>query len=193
MSNLRFEISMSLDGFVTAANPTRREPMGPGGQVLHEWAFHADDAGRQVLEDSQISVGASIAGRRTYDHAIESWQADGPGGELRTPTFIVTHSEPDDIPENGVYTFVSSPQEAIERAAAVAGDKDVDVFSASIGQQLLRSGQVNEIPIPVVPGLLGAGTRLIDDLGGRHVRLELVGASQSAMAMHLRYLVVESR
>jgi len=115
------------------------------------------------------------------------------GRRAATPTFIVTHSEPEDIPENGVYTFVSSPQEAVERAAAVAGDKDVDVFSANIGQQLLRSGQVNEIRVHVVPVLLGDGTRLMHDLGGRHVRLELVGASQSAMAMHLRYLIVESR
>jgi dihydrofolate reductase len=161
--------------------------------VLHEWAFHADDAGRQVLEDSQISVGASIAGRRTYERSIEWWQADGPGGELRTPTFIVTHSEPADIPENSVYTFVSSPEEAVKRAAGVAGAKDVDVFNARIGEQLLRSGQVNEMRVHVVPVLLGNGTRLIHDLRGRHLRLELVSASHSAMAMHLRYLVVETR
>lgn len=49
MSKVRFEISMSLDGYVTAADPTLEEPMGPGGQVLHEWAFRADDADRQAL------------------------------------------------------------------------------------------------------------------------------------------------
>ena len=190
MSRVRFEISMSLDGYVTAAHPTLDEPMGPGGQVLHEWAFRADATGRQSLEDSQATVGASIAGRRTYDRSIAWWGANGPGSELRTPTFIVSHSKPDDVPEGGVYTFARTPEEALDAALAVAGEKDVDIFSASIGAQLLRAGRVDELRIHLVPVLLGAGTRLIDDLGGRHIRLERLAASESAMASHLRYAVV---
>jgi len=192
MSKVRFEISMSLDGYVTAANPTLEEPMGPGGQVLHEWAFNADDAGRRALEDSQDTVGASIAGRRTYDRSIAWWGANGPGSELRTPTFIVSHSPPDDVPEGGVYTFARTPEEALDGALAAAGDKDVDVFSASVGGQLLRAGRVDEIRIHLVPALFGAGTRLIDDLGGRHIRLQRIGASESAMASHLRYAVINT-
>jgi dihydrofolate reductase len=97
---------------------------------------------------------------------------------------------PDDVPENGVYTFVTSPGEAVERAVAAAGTKDVDVFSAGIGQQLLRAGLIDEVRIHLVPVLLGSGTRLIDDLGGAHVRLERIAALDSAMATHLRYAVV---
>jgi dihydrofolate reductase len=190
MSKVRFEISMSLDGYVTASNPRPDEPMGDGGQVLHQWAFHADDAGRQVLAESEDSVGASIAGRRTYDHVIETWGADGPGFERRTPNFIVSHSVPDDVPENGVYTFVTSPEEAVEQALAAAGGKDVDVFSAGIGQQLLCAGLVDEVRIHLVPVLLGSGTRLINDLGGRQIRVERIAALDSAMATHLRYRVV---
>jgi len=70
----------------------------------------------------------------------------------------------------------STPDEAL----AAAGDKDVDVLSASIGQQLLRAGRVDEIRIHLVPVLFGTGTRLIDDLWGRHIRLERLGASESA-------------
>lgn len=160
--------------------------------MLHEWAFNADDAGRQVLEDSEDSVAASIAGRRTYDQAISSWGPNGPGFERRTPTFIVSHSEPDNVPENGVYTFVSSPKEALEQAVAFAGGKDVDIFSASIGQQLLRAGDVDEIRIHLVPVLLGTGTRLIDDVGREHIRLRRLGVLESAMATHLRYAVVKT-
>lgn len=190
MSKVRFEISMSLDGYVTAANPTLEEPMGHGGQILHQLAFSADDTGRRAVEESQASVGASIAGRRTYDTSIAWWKADGPGGELRTPTFIVSHSQADDVPEGGVYTFVTTPEEAVEQALAVAGDKDVDIFSANIGQQLLAAGRVDEVRVHVVPVLLGAGTRLIDDLGGSHVRLRRLDGTENEVAMHLRFAVV---
>src|SRR5215471_16846589 len=128
MGKVRFEISMSLDGYVTASGVRPEEPMGDGGQQLHEWAFGADEVGREQEAESQSSVGASIAGRRTYDLSVPWWGADGPGGSLRTPTFIVSHSTPEDVPQGGVYTFVGSPQEALERAREVAGDKDVDVF-----------------------------------------------------------------
>ncbi len=192
MSKVRLEISMSLDGYVTASDVRPEEPMGDGGQVLHEWAFHADDAGREVLDDSQNTVGASIAGRRTYDLSIPFWGADGPGFESRTPAFIVSHSKPEDVPKGGVYTFASSPEEALEGALAAAGDKDVDIFSADIGRQLLRAGRVDEIRIHLVPVLLGAGARLFEDLGDRHVRLEILGSVESSMATHLRYAVVKT-
>jgi dihydrofolate reductase len=187
--SVRFEMSMSVDGYVTAANTTVEEPMGPGGQVLMQhWS--ADEAGRRALDDSQASVGASIAGRRTYDTSIPWWQADGPGGELRTPTFIVSHTTPDDVPADGVYTFMSSPEQALAAARAAAGDKDIDIFSASIGQQLLAAGQVDQVWIHLVPVLLGAGTRLVDDLGGRHIRLRRLASTEGEMASHIRYAVI---
>ena len=128
----------------------------------------------------------SIAGRRTYDTSIADLGANGPGFERRTPTFIVSHSKPDIVPDGGVYTFVDSPEAALESAITAAGDKDVDVFSASIGQLLLRTGRVDEVRIHLVPVMLGAGTRLVDDLGGQHIRLRHIGTTKSAMATHLR-------
>jgi len=185
-----FEISMSLDSYVTAAGVRPEEPMGDGGQQLHEWAFGADERGREVLAESVGNVGASIAGRRTYDLSVPWWGPDGPGGEARTPTFIVSHGTPEQVPEGSVYTFVNSPIEALELAAAAAGDKDVDVFSASIGQQLLRAGRIDEIHVHLVPVLFGAGTRLFEDLGGTHVQLEIIGVGEGSKATHLRYAVV---
>ena len=192
MTTVRFEITTSLDGYVTAERPTPEEPMGVGGEILHHLAFSADDVGRQAVQESQASVGASIAGRKTYDLSIRWWQADGPGGALRTPTFIVSHSRPDDVPDGGVYTFVSDPEEALAAALDAAGDKDVDIFSASIGQQLLAAGRVDEVRLHVVPVLLGAGTRLAEDLGGRHVRLRRLAGTESDNALHLRYTVLHN-
>src|SRR5215470_10947218 len=190
MSKLRLEISMSVDGYVTASGVRPEEPMGDGGQQLHEWAFGDDERGREVLADSESKVGATIAGRRTYDLSVPWWGADGPGGEARTPTFIVSHGTPAQVPEGSVYAFANSPIEALELAAAAAGDKDVDVFSASIGQQLLRAGRIDEIHVHLVPVLFGAGTRLFEDLGGTHVQLEIIGVGEGPKATHLRYAVV---
>jgi dihydrofolate reductase len=190
MTAVIFDISMSLDGYVTAAGVRPEEPMGDGGQQLHEWAFGDDERGREVLADSARKVGASIAGRRTYDLSVPWWGPDGPGGEARTPTFIVSHGTPGHVPEKSVYTFVNSPIEALELAAAAAGDKDVDVFSASIGQQLLRAGRIDQIHVHLVPVLFGAGTRLFEGLGGTPVRLEIIGVAEGSKATHLRYAVV---
>ena len=186
MSAVRFEISMSLDGYVTASGVRPDEPMGDGGQVLHEWAFGDDERGRDVHADSQDTVGASIAGRRTYDLSIPWWGANGPGSEARTPTIIMSHSEPENVPKGGVYAFAGSPEDAVATATAIAGDKDVDVFSASIGGQLLRAGLVDEVGVHLVPVLLGLGTRLLDDAGG-HIRLQITRIVEEAKATHLRY------
>src|SRR3712207_6822028 len=98
MSKVIFDISMSLDGFVTAANVRPEEPMGDGGQRLHEWAFGDDERNRELLAEAVHSLGAVIAGRRTYDHSVPWWGADGPTGPARVPVFVVTHAEPEDVP-----------------------------------------------------------------------------------------------
>lgn len=80
---------------------------------------------------------------------------------------------------------------AAATAAALAGGQDVDVFSASVGTQLLRAGAVDEIRVHLAPILLGAGTRLLDDTGP-HVRLEPTDVVQGAKATHLRYRVINN-
>src|SRR6266540_6910527 len=107
MSKVIFDISMSLDGFVTASNIRPDEPMGDGGQQLHEWAMGATDPRScGLLDDERSGAGAMISGRRTYDTSIAWWGADGPSGAARLPLFVVSHSEPEETPAGGVYTFV---------------------------------------------------------------------------------------
>lgn len=192
MGKVIYEISTSVDGFTTAANPTAEEPMGVGGQQLFAWAFGDDQEGKRLLFASGQRNGASIAGRRTYDTSIVYWGADGPGGDIRTPTFIVSHSLPDDVPEGSVYTFVGSPQEAVEAAQAVASERTVDVFSPSIGNQLLRAGAVDEIHLYVAPVLFGSGTPLFESLP-EHIQLEPLGVEQTAKSIHLRYRVASAQ
>ena len=137
MAKVIFDISMSLDGFVTASNVRPEEPLSEGGQRLHEWAFGEDERNRELLTEAVDAVGAIIAGRCTYDLSIPWWGADGPTGPARVPVFVLTHAEPEDAPEGGVYTFVTDGIEgALEQAKAAAGEKDVAVMGgAHIGQQ----------------------------------------------------------
>ena len=141
MTKVIFDISMSLDGFVTASNVRPEEPLGDGGQRLHEWAFGEDERNRELLAEAVDAVGAVIAGRRTYDLSVPRWGADGPAGPARVPMFVVTHAEPEEVPEGGVYTFVTDGIEsALEEAKAAAGDKDVAVMGGTdIGQQYIRA------------------------------------------------------
>ena len=191
MSKVVFDISMSLDGFIAAANRRPEEPMGDGGQRLHDWAFGDDQRDRQVLTSGVASTGAVIAGRRTYDDSLPWWGADGPTGPARVPLFVVSHDTPEDIPENGVYTFVAGGIEnALELARAAAGDKDVTVMGgAEIGQEYLRVGLVDELSIHLVPVLFGSGTRMFEHLRDQHIQLEPAGTVQTAAATHLRFRI----
>src|SRR5918998_5455365 len=136
MVNVIFDMSMSLDGFVTASNVRPEAPLGDGGQRLHEWAFGDDERNRELLAEAMNSIGAVIAGRRTYDLSVPWWGADGPSGPARVPVFVVTHAEPEEVPEGGVYTLVTDGIErALEQAKAATSDEYVAVMGAEIGQQ----------------------------------------------------------
>jgi len=192
MGRIIFDMSVSVDGFVTAADISADEPLGVGGQVLHEWAMGADPADAEALAAGADRLGALIAGRRTYDASIRWWGADGPTGPRRLPLFVVTHRLPDDVPTDGVYTFVTDgPEAALEQARAAAGDADVAVMGGpDLGRQYLAQGLVDEIGVHVVPVLFGAGTRLFSDLVGGHVALEVVEVVPAPSATHLRYRIV---
>jgi dihydrofolate reductase len=190
MTKVIFDMSMSLDGYVTASGQTAEEPLGKGGERLHEWAFGNDERNREMLERAMGSIGAMIAGRRTYDDSIPWWGPDGPSGSRRVPLIVVTHEEPSDIPENSVYTFVTDGIEAaVDAAKAAAGDKDVAVMGGpDVGRQFIAAGLVDEISVHLVPVLFGGGTRLVEHLD-EQVKLEPPEVVQTADATHMSFRV----
>ncbi len=193
MTKVIFDISMSLDGFMTAAGQRPDEPMGDGGHRLVSWAFGEDERDRKVLEDGIAGCGAVIAGRRTYDTSVPWWGANGPTGLARVPVFVVSHGVPEDVPEGGVYTFVTGGiVDALDQARATAGSKYVTVMGgAQLGQQYLRAGLVDELSIHLAPVLLGAGTRMFENLGDEHMELALVGLTETPAATHVRLRVLK--
>jgi dihydrofolate reductase len=193
MGKVIFDISMSLDGFITGANPHPEAGwggLGEGGERLHDWGFNSDDPRDRDIMEWYASIGANIFGRTGYDHSILNWGADGPTGSGRIPTVIVSHSLPQEIPAGGVYTFVDSVEAAFETARKLAGDKDIYITGADVAGQFLRRGLIDEISIHLVPVLFGSGKRLFGGLDGERVSLEIIEVIQTARAIHMRFRVV---
>jgi dihydrofolate reductase len=212
MGKVVLDISTSLDGFVAGPNPSLERPLGEGGEQLHEWAValaswresHGLSGGVQNAESEMVaeglaSTGAVVMGRRMFSGGAGSWDDDpnasGWWGEeppFRNPVFVLTHHEREPLALGATtFTFVTDGVEAgVERAREAAGDKDVLVAGgASVAQQVLRAGLLDEMQIHLVPVLLGRGTRLLDDLPP-DLRLERARVIDSPVT-HLRYRVLE--
>lgn len=217
MAPLRLDISMSLDGFVAGPNQTLEQPLGDGGERLHQWAFavaaframHGMPGGEtnvdnDVVEEVIGQSGATIMGRRMFSGGEGRWEEDpnadawwGEDPPFHHPVFILTHHAREPVIKAGgtTFTFVTDGIEsALEQARAAAGGKGVAVGGgASVAQQYLRAGLLDEMQIHVAPVLLGGGRRLFDDhLAAAPVELECDRVIVSPTGVtHLRYRVVK--
>ena len=188
-------ISMSLDGFIAS-------PQDDVSQ-LFKWYFSGDtdipvQGGRfvlkvsrqsaDVIEESMQTTGAMVAGRRMFNVA-GAWNGNPPFA----PCFIVTHTVPQEwVKEGSPFTFVTDGVEsAIRQAKQAAGDKNVAVATASITQQCLKAGLLDEIHIDLVPVLLGAGIRLFDHLEPDPIELESTRVVEAPGVTHLGFRVVK--
>jgi dihydrofolate reductase len=192
MGKVIYDISMSLDGFITAANVRPEAGLGDDGERLHNWAFNSADPRNRELLAKGASLGAIISGRHNYDLAVPYWQADGPTGDARVPTVVVSHSVPKDIPDGGVYRFADGIETALEEAQKAAGGQDVAIMGGgNIAAQFIERGLVDEISIHLVPVLFGSGIRLFEHLGSEHVPLETLEVIETKEAIHLRFRVIK--
>ena len=189
MGSVIYDKSMSLDGYIAGANMRVEAGLGDDGERLHDWAFK-DPAGMELIQREVGNLGAVICGRRTYDMSIPNWGTDGPTSEARVPVFVLSHGVPDDVPEDGVYTFVGELETVLARARETAGDRNISVMGADTGRQCIDAGVIDEISVHLVPVLFGSGTPLFGEGVDEHVTLEFVGVSESPHATHLRYRVV---
>jgi dihydrofolate reductase len=191
VSHVIYTMSMSLDGFVTAAGVSLEAGLGAGGQRLHEWGGPGTDPrGISLIEQLVQEEGAIVVGRRTYDQALRWWGPDGPTGKTRTPVFVLTHRATPPPPTGGVYTLVTDGVDSLmAQAKAAAGDKNVGVSGVEVARQLIQAGYVDELSIHIVPVLFGDGIRLYEQVGGEHVRLDLVEGIPTPDAVHLQYRV----
>ena len=184
------DMSRSLDGYVTGPNDSRENPFGDGAGMLHDWIFEAaTDADQALLQEMLDGVGAIVMGRRSFDknEGDGGWGDGGPVGD--TPCFVLTHNKPTRSYPS-VYTFVTDGVvSAIEQAKDAAGDNVVGLHGATVMQQALPLGLVDEIRVHVIPVLLGGGTPLFGALDAS-ITLERTQALATPAATHIGFRVV---
>jgi dihydrofolate reductase len=186
------------------ANDGPNAPIGEGGERLLAWYSAGDTEYRlpgsemvfkvspqtaELLREIRATTGALVTGRRTFD-LTNGWGGRHP---LDVPVFVVSHTIPQEwVYEGSSFRFVTDGLEsALEQAHAIAGDKDVGVVGASLVQQCIRAGLLDEIHVDVVPVLLGGGVRLFDHLGTEPIELESTRVIEGAGVTHLTFRVVK--
>jgi dihydrofolate reductase len=194
------DLSTSLDGFIAGIDDSPEHPLGIGGDPLFDWFSDGDTPSRHypsfrmstvsanLIDAFADRVGAVVAGRRTYD-VSDGWAGSGPLPGV--PLYVVTHRIPEFVPDGDPpYTFVTDGiEQAVERARAAAGDKNVDLMGATIVQQCLRVGLLDQLTIHLVPVVIGRGVRLLDGFDPGTVNLTLASVVDAPGVTHLTYQV----
>jgi dihydrofolate reductase len=209
MTTVTSQISVSLDGYVAGPNLTMKDPLGTGGERLHEWVLateawrrqHGYEGGERnadsaVAEQVTEGIGAYIMGRKMFGLGEGEWDLDwkgwwGDDPPFHTPVYVLTHHPREPLPMEGGTTFhfvTEGIEAALEQAKDAAGDKDVTIAGgASAIQQYLAAGLLDELYLHIVPIVLGGGARLLENVGDP--KLEPVEVVASPTVTHVRYRV----
>ena len=211
MSKVRAHISVSLDGFVAGPNQSEDNPLGEGGEDLHEWMFplkafreaHGDQGGEvnvssPIVEEWFANVGAYIMGRNMFgpvrgpwpDDSWQGWWGEDP--PYHAPVYVLTHHprESFSLSDTTFHFVTDGIGSALARARESAGSQDVLVAGgASAIQQYLASGDLDELELNVSPRILGGGERLLENVGD--LKLEQLRAVEAPGVAHLKYRVVK--
>jgi dihydrofolate reductase len=174
-------VTMSLDGRIARPNDDI------------DWAFHygTDSMAREVMEE----IGAVVAGNRGFKEGTMNESRLPYGGMVKVPHFVVTHEAREPVTLGGVtFTFLSGGIErVVEVARHAAGDKKVSLLGASIADQCLKAGLVDEIMIHLVPIVLGEGFRLFDHLGSESIELERTEVVTTSQLTSLRFRIAKEK
>ena len=169
MSKLRCHISISLDGFVAGPNQSEENPLGEGGERLHDWVVplaawrqsHGKQGGEvnesaRIVEESRENIGAGVMGRNMFgpigggpwgDEQWTGWWGDDP--PYHYPVFILTHHPRDPVVMEGGTTFhfvTDGIESALDQAREAANGKDVMLWGGGqVAQQYLAAGLLDEL------------------------------------------------
>lgn len=209
MPLLTCQLSISLDGYLAGPNQSPEHPLGEGGTRLHEWAFSnatwraqhgmeggEDNADSQVIAEATQGIGAYLMGRRMFGGGEGPWEESWTGwwGDeppYHAPVFVLSHHPRPPLELVGTtFTFVTDGIEAaLEQARAAAGGQNVSIAGgAQTVQQYLAAGLLDQLELHIVPVVLGAGERLLVDVGDP--MLQPVQVIASPTVTHVRYRVL---
>jgi dihydrofolate reductase len=196
MSKVFVALAVSVDGFITGRDPGAGRGLGDG-TMLFDWYFDGDTAS-QVFEEFRLSgpsarvfdavaarVGASLAGRNTYD---DSGWVHGGAPHPTAPLFVLSHRPIPGMSDRQTL-ITTGIEDAVAAARDAAGDKDVALMGGGVTTSALAAGLVDEVILHQVPILLGGGRPFFPSLP-EHVRLHLREAIPAPGVTHLHYEVI---
>lgn len=209
---VRVDLNVSLDGFATTTDQTPENPFGEDWSRLvaaytATWTFRSrvlgDTSGagttgvdERYAQEYFEGVGAEIMGAGMFglhqnpdDPEWRGWWGDEPPFEV--PVFVLTHSqrEPIEFANGTVFHFVdTTPEDALARATAAAGDRDVRVGGGiDVVRQFVRTGLVDRLHLAVNPLVIGSGERIWDGLRGIENDYELRSEVAESGVIHLNF------
>jgi dihydrofolate reductase len=188
MTKLRVNsFTISIDGYGAGPNQSLENPLGIGGEALHDWMVTTQTfqqtyggEGGTTGEDDRFTaqgfdnIGAWILGRNMFgpirgpwpDDSWRGWWGDSP--PYQVPVFVLTHHPRESVVMDGgtVFHFVTDGiHAALERAREAANGQDIRLGGgvATI-RQYLQAGLIDELHIAISPILLGSGEHLFANL-----------------------------
>jgi dihydrofolate reductase len=209
MQKLRVaSFAVSADGFGAGPDQSLENPLGVGGEELHQWFFPTKTFQQKVLgksdgttgvdndfaENGFKNIGAWILGRNMFSPYRGSHSDDWKGwwGEnppYHCPVFILTNHKREPIEMEGGTTFnfvTDGINSALEKAFDSASGKDVRLGGGvSTIRQYLKAKLIDELHLVVSPVILGKGENLFSNLDLRSLGYKCVKNVSSDRAMHL--------
>jgi dihydrofolate reductase len=199
--------TVSLDGYGAGPNQSKVEPLGVGGEELHDWmvhtrTFHAMQRkeGGEVGTDDDITargfdgIGAWIMGRNMFGPVRGPWPDEswrgwwGANPPYHAPAYVLTHHPRPSLTMEGgtVFHFVTDGIEAaLEQARSAAGDNDIRLLGgAATIRQYLEARLVDDMHFAVSPILLGSGESLLAGLDLQALGYRCSGYTATAKAAH---------
>jgi dihydrofolate reductase len=210
VSKLRVNaFSVSADGFGAGPNQSRDQPLGGGGEQLHQWfiptrTFQQNvqrrDAGTAGIDNdfaarSFENLGAWIMGRNMFgpvrgpwaDYEWKGWWGANP--PYHVPVYVLTHHvrPPLEMEGGTVFHFVTEGIEsALHQARAAARGRDVRIGGgAATIRQYLQAGLIDEMHLAISPILLGQGEPLLAGIDLPALGYRVTEHVSTEAAMHL--------
>ena len=202
---------MSLDGYVAGPDQNLENPLGSGGLELHQWIFPLKEfqelngraggetnASSAVVQERWVNIGATIMGRNMFgpvrgpwpDESWRGWWGEDP--PYHHPVFVLTRHprEPLEMQGGTTFHFVGDIETALTQAKDAAQGRDVSLpGGASVVNQYLAAGLVDEIDVSIAPLVLGGGERLFKGVGPGALNLQQIRAVDAPGVTHIRYAV----
>jgi dihydrofolate reductase len=197
MSKVISAHSVSVDGYITGRDPGPGRGLGDGS-MLFDWYFDGDtpsqvfdgfklsEASARVFDPVAARIGASLAGRNTYD---DSGWVEGGAPHPTAPLFVLSHRPVAGMNDDRQTLITTGIEDAVAAARAAAGDKDVGLMGGGVLASALAAGLVDEVMLHQIPILLGSGRSFFQELP-EHVHLRLLDVVPAPGVTHLRYEVL---